>query len=214
MARKRNVRTPNRSNPVRFDPDTHRYFVGDREVAYPTLIMKEAGLLGSVSAFFTPEARDRGTRVHRACEAWDRGEPATLPDEEQGYLKSYTEWLALVGDVKWTIIETPGYSEKYDIAGTADRIGFLAGQPVVLDLKSGGPASWHGLQLAFYDLIFSDQKTPPLMRRRIVLYLQQSGNTAQSVTYTDFADYQTVMRLLNARKETHGKHRARRTNAD
>jgi hypothetical protein len=199
---------------VRFDPNTHRYFVGDREVAYPTLLMKEAGLMGSASAFFTPEARDRGTRVHRACEAWDRQQPVTLPDDEQGYLESYTKWLALVGDVKWTTIETPGYSKKYDVAGTADRIGFLADQPVVLDLKTGGAASWHGLQLAFYDLIFSDKKTPPLRRRRIVLYLQQSGNTAQSVTYTDFADYQTAIRLLNTRKETHGQHRARRTRND
>ncbi len=171
--------------------------------------------MGSVSAFFTPEARDRGTRVHRACEAWDRKQPVTLPDDEQGYLESYTKWLALVGDVKWTIIETPGYSKKYDVAGTADRIGFISDQPVVLDLKTGGKmASFHGIQLAFYDLIFSDKKTPPLTRRRIVLYLQQSGNTAQSVTYTDFADYQTAIRLLNTRKEPRGKHRIRRTRND
>jgi len=213
MARKRNVRIPHRSNTVRFDPETHQYFVGDREVAYPTLIMKEAGLLGSASAFFTPEARDRGTRVHRACEAWDRGEPVTLPDDEHGYLTSYTQWSSLV-QPKWTLIETPGYSEKYNVAGTADRIGVIAGQPVVLDIKSGGTASHHGIQVAFYDLIFADHKTPPLTRRRIVLYLQQSGNTAQSVTYTDFTDYHTVMRLLNDRKDCHGTHRARRAYSD
>jgi hypothetical protein len=167
--------------------------------------------MGPVSTFAPPESRAKGTRIHGGCEAWDRNQPVTLPEEEQGYLESYTKWLALVGDVKWTIIETPGYSKKYDVAGTADRIGFIGDQPVVLDLKSGGPASWHGLQLAFYDLIFSDKKTPPLRRRRIVLYLQQSGNTAQSVTYTDFADYQTAIRLLNTQKEPHGKHRIRRT---
>ena len=91
----------------------------------------------------------------------------------------------------WTSIEQPYYNPELDLAGTPDRIGTMAGRDVVLDLKSGPPASWHGIQLAAYDLLV------PLShrRRRIGLYLNASGEIARMQDYRDSADYVNALTL-------------------
>ena len=91
----------------------------------------------------------------------------------------------------WTSIEQPYYNPELDLAGTPDRIGTMAGRDVVLDPKSGPPASWHGIQLAAYDLLL------PLShhRRRIGLYLNASGEIARMQDYRDSADYVNALTL-------------------
>ena len=91
----------------------------------------------------------------------------------------------------WTSIEQPYYNPELDLAGTPDRIGTMAGRDVVLALKSGPPASWHGIQLAAYDLLL------PLShhRRRIGLYLNASGEIARMQDYRDSADYVNALTL-------------------
>jgi hypothetical protein len=97
----------------------------------------------------------------------------------------------------WTSIEQPYYSAELDLAGTPDRIGTMAGRDVVLDLKSGPPASWHGIQLAAYDLLV------PLShhRRRIGLYLNASGEIARMQDYRALSDYVNALTLCT-HKET------------
>ena len=97
----------------------------------------------------------------------------------------------------WSSMEEPKHSEQYDFAGTADRLGTINGKPVVIDFKTGGPASWHGLQLAFYDLLYDD--LPPMIRRRIVVHLRKDGRIPQTVEYHDHADYATALTLLSRR---------------
>ena len=91
----------------------------------------------------------------------------------------------------WTSIEQPYYNPELDLAGTPDRIGTMAGKDVVLDIKSGPPASWHGIQLAAYDLLL------PLShhRRRIGLYLNASGEIARMQDYRASSDYVNALTL-------------------
>ena len=192
------MRSRSNSTAPRFDADTHTYWVDGASVDFPTRLMQEAGLVGSAS-FFTAAARDRGTRVHAATEAADRGDPdgVGLPAAERGYLESYLVWKTMVQPV-WDLIETPRYSAEYRLAGTADRIGRLGGstgRQVIVDLKTGAPQKFHGLQLAFYDLVYP----PPMTRDRVCLYLRRDGKCAQSVTYRSTDDYDTARRLLAAR---------------
>ena len=183
-----------------FDPIAHRYAVDGRGVLSVTSRIAAAGLLGSAAAFYDQTSAERGTRVHAACLALDLNQPVTLLDDERGYLDSYAAWRSLIVPT-WTRLETPCYSATYDTAGTADRLGTIAERPVVLDLKTGHTAGWHGIQLAMYDLIHDD--VPPRQRRRIALYLRPDGRTAQSVEYHAPADYQIALALL---KGTHGSH--------
>jgi hypothetical protein len=192
--------------PVQFEAATHTYSVRGTEVDSVSQLLREAGLV-SVS-HYSVAGRDRGSRVHAAAEAVDRGVSGLpLPREEQGYLDSYLQWSALVA-AAWERIESPQYSVVSHFAGTADRIGTIGRHPersrVVVDLKSGSPQRWHGLQLALYDLLYASRRVPPMTRRRVCVYLRRDGRCAQSVTFSDDRDYHVIQQVLDARapKET------------
>jgi len=176
-----------------FNPATHSYTVGGRQVPSVTGRIRAAGLLGPAVHFFTPDSAARGTRVHLACLAIDHGLPPLLPLEERGYLLSYRRWRDAMRP-QWTSLETPHYCAQYDTAGTADRLGLLDDVPVVVELKTGGAASWHGVQLAMYDLLHND--LAPRQRRRLVLHLSTDGRMAHVVEYHEANDYLTALDLL------------------
>jgi hypothetical protein len=187
---------------VQFDPVTHRYTVEGRIIPSVTQRITDAGLLGSAAKFYSPESAARGTAIHQACADRDHGldVAAFARGEHGGYLTSYIKWCDAIQPI-WTSIETPRYSAKYGTAGTADRVGtFHDGQPLVLDLKSGGRASWHSVQLALYDLLHDD--LPPRKRRRIVLYLRANGRMAQSVEFASPYDYTLALNMCAPSQET------------
>jgi len=187
---------------VQFDPVTHRYTVEGRIIPSVTQRITDAGLLGSAAKFYSPESAARGTAIHQACADRDHGldVSAFAKGAHGGYLTSYIKWCDAIQPI-WTSIETPRYSAKYGTAGTADRVGtFADGQPLVLDLKSGGRASWHSVQLALYDLLHDD--LPPRKRRRIVLYLRANGRMAQSVEFASPYDYTVALNMCAPSQET------------
>ena len=167
---------------------------GTRQVQSVTGLIKAAGLLGPAAAFYSAEAAERGTRVHQACLDLDLGNATQMDDDEALYLDSYAQWRTLVAPV-WTSMEEPRYSERYDFAGTADRVGTINGKPVIIDFKTGGPAPWHGIQLALYDLLYDD--LPHMIRRRIVVHLRKDGRIPQTVEYSNSTDYLTASDLIS-----------------
>ena len=177
-----------------FNADTHQYLHGTRQVRSVTGLIKAAGLLGPAAAFYSAEAAERGTRVHQACLDLDLGNAIQMDDDEALYLDSYAQWRTLVAPI-WTSMEEPRHSERYDLAGTADRLGTINGKPVIVDFKTGAAASWHGLQLALYDLLYDD--LPPMIRRRIVVHLRKDGRVPQTVEYSSQSDYSTAFTLLS-----------------
>jgi len=190
---------------IHFDPTTHEYITDEgRIVPSVTQRIKRGGLLGPAAQFYSAESADRGTAIHLACEHRDQGRDVTafLRGEFGGFLTSYIKWCDVMEPV-WTSIETPQYSPRYQTAGTADRVGTINGRPVVLDLKSGGKANWHGVQLSLYSLIQQDSDIPPQERRRIVLYLRSNGRMAQSVEFSSPYDYTQALALIaNQSQET------------
>ena len=189
---------------IHFDPETHTYTTinDDTEVPSVTQRIRRAGLLGPSAQFYTAESADRGITIHRGCAHRDQGRDmaAFLKSEYGGYLTSYIRWCNAI-EPFWTAIETPQYSPRYQTAGTPDRIGTIHGLPVILDLKSGGQASWHGIQLSLYALI-QDSDIPPRNFRRMALYLRSNGRMAQSVEYTSNYDYIQALALCAPSQET------------
>tara|TARA_R100001244_G_scaffold72348_2_gene58436 strand:- start:289 stop:963 length:675 start_codon:yes stop_codon:yes gene_type:complete len=190
---------------IHFDPTTHEYITDEgRIVPSVTQRIKRAGLLGPAAQFYSAASADRGTAIHLACEHRDQGRDVTafLRGEFGGFLTSYIKWCDVMEPV-WTSIETPQYSPRYQTAGTADRVGTINGRPVVLDLKSGGKANWHGVQLSLYSMIQQDSDIPPQERRRLVLYLRSNGRMAQSVEFSSPYDYTQALALIaNQTQET------------
>lgn len=177
-----------------FDSENHEYRYDGRPKTSVTQRITQAGLLGAGAAFYTPATAERGTAVHLACADYDLGRPVTLPEQWAGYLTSYTTWCEMT-QPEWSAVEEPRYSVTYDIAGTPDRLGTMGGRDVVLDIKTGTAADWHGVQLCLYDLLCDE--LPPRQRRRIALYLCADGRMAQSVTFTSDHDFHQAVSLCH-----------------
>jgi hypothetical protein len=187
---------------VTFDPDTHCYTVDGITIPSVTQRIKAAGLLGPAVSCYSPESAARGIAAHLACADRDQGRDVTtwLAGEFGGYLASYTHWCDVMLPT-WTAIESPQYSSRYRTAGTPDRVGTISGRPVVLDLKTGRQAHWHGIQVALYCLL-QDDDIPPRERRRLVLYLRKDGRMAQSVEFTSPSDFTTALTLCATQETT------------
>ncbi|MSR15332.1 MAG: hypothetical protein EXR86_12370 [Gammaproteobacteria bacterium] len=171
-----------------FDPQAHVYRVDGEVVPSVTQILEHAGM---ISAFCKdPLAAERGSRVHEACAllAQNQLDLATLDERIMGYVLSYAAFLGAASN--WTLIrvEQRVFEPLHQYAGTYDALfhGWL------IDLKSGGPAKWHALQLAAYH---HAARLDPRFKRA-TLYLDSTGKLPRLVEHKDRTDLPTFLKLL------------------
>jgi hypothetical protein len=186
-----------------FEASTHRYFMSGREVPGVTSVLKAAGIIDA-KFLSNHEALRRGTLVHQHCEWVDRevrlaraiaSAPIVKPID--GYINAYA---AFVRDhaPRYTHVEEGLLHARHRYGGRPDRIcADLCGRgPAILELKTGSPADWHGVQLAAYQLLFPTGS-------RWVVYLRADGRyTLNRVTGPD--DY---ARFLDALSDYHARGR-------
>lgn len=190
-----------------YEPEGHRYFLGGREVPGVTSVLKEAGVIDA-TFLRNREALARGSRVHSACEAIDlcrraglRTDATIVSDRlrpgEQGYADAYA---AFVRDhaPKYSHVEVGLLHATLRFGGRPDRIcAYLGGGPAILELKTGHPAPWHGVQLAAYQMLFPTGS-------RWVVYLRDDGRYAiRRMTGAD--DYQTFLSALDDYRRARGE---------
>ena len=135
----------------RFEPEQHRYFLGQRELASVTRIL-DAVFPINVHESFLIASRIRGTAVHLACELDDLGElnEDRLDEELRPYLEAWRSFCKASGFVP-DGVECRRYHKFLFYAGTIDRVGLLrSGRKIVIDLKTGGKYPRYRLQLAAY----------------------------------------------------------------
>lgn len=137
---------------VMFDPDEHVYWVyGDKPIMVPstTQLMKHVGI---ISDFKIPmHYAERGTEVHEQSESVDDGsfkwDEAT--ERSKPYLHAYNMFLN-ENDLEFITSEEMVFHKDLFYAGTLDRHWRVNGLESITDLKTGGHATWHGIQLAAY----------------------------------------------------------------
>jgi hypothetical protein len=156
---------------VAFYPDGHAYTLNGNEAVSVTRVLAAEGLHGS--AFWKPEHRERGTKVHRialllstspacgggtaeeivAASRWipeppANGRPGTSP-ELIPYGWAVANWLA---DTRFQpqLVEQPVGSLALRLCGTLDLYGVMAGRRTLVDFKSGQPQAAADLQTALY----------------------------------------------------------------
>ena len=160
---------------LRFDPLTHRYWLGTRELLSVTRILRDTGLVDPT--WWTDTARLRGTALHRATEALDRDEVLPPMDATcEPYLEAYQDFRRDVRPV-WHGIESPVADLCLGYAGRLDRWGTVQGEPVVVDLKTGTVPGWAPLQLVAYARLALDD-LGSRRRRRLVVQLLPTGRYA------------------------------------
>ena len=135
---------------IEFDYDKHLYTVKGED--YPSLhrILEEFGLIDK--RWYKTEYADRGKAVHELTALIDR-ELITIDDidEYKGYCEA---WLQFKEDFKPEIIdiEKPVAHSIYKYACTPDRICKINGRNAIIDIKSGSPEKWHGIQMVAQDM--------------------------------------------------------------
>lgn len=167
-----------------FDPATHVYRLGDRELPSVTTVLKEAGLIDD--SFYTPEAALRGTVVHECCAIINMGleiDEDTIDDAARPYVDAYRRFLESVGErFQVDKVEHRVHSAAFGYAGTTDILGKFDRRPMVCDIKTGDPAPWHAVQLAGYAAAYT---VIPL--ERYCVYLNSDGEYGLR-HYTDPSD--------------------------
>lgn len=182
------------SNLITFDEAKHEYRRKDTGALVPgvTGILKNAGLIDDD---IDPYYLERGKLIHLACEYHDLGvlNPNTVCDAILGFVLSYITFRQESPNV---IINNDGiekivYNEQWNYAGTIDRICSVNGLYAIIDLKSGAPARWHGLQLSGYSLAIGGGY------RRYGLYLNKDGRKGRMIGYDDPSEDDVFLGLTN-----------------
>lgn len=174
-----------------FDSIAHEYFLGSKKLYGVTTVIKDCGLMGGTE-YFTDEARDRGTAVHRACELlmWDNLDFSSLDERIEGYVRSCERYLKATG-FRPKRTEFRAYHPELEYAGSWDADDDV----LLLDEKSGGPSAWHKIQTAGY---FELARVNGIkLRRRGGLYLQADGSIAKFREHTDRNDLKVFLSCLN-----------------
>lgn len=178
--------------PLQFNPETHVYSRDGVRVPGVTDVMVASGLIDTRGPWFTAWHRQRGEYVHEATALDDRGEldedtldPAILP-----YVLGWREFLKTTGS-EILDIERVVENTVYPYAGKLDRLVMLGGRRFVLDIKTGQPERWHGVQLAGYAGCFD---APPL---RMGVYLDGDGDGDFHLKqYSDSHDWNVFLAAL------------------
>ncbi len=154
---------------IRFEEEGHRYYDGDRERVSVTRALQDAGLINT--DYFLPKHAHRGKMVHRACmmEAQKILEPTSLDPQIAGYVQG---WRKFLSDLNATIttLEYITCDLELGYAGRIDCKLSVPGRdlPVLVDIKSGSPSSWHKIQLGAY-------VRTEMRQEAAVLYLRPTG---------------------------------------
>lgn len=144
---------------LRFEPEGHKYFLGDRELPSVTRILKALNLVDD-QWYQNEYLKPFGHAMHMICGLWVTVQPeklAELMEREENValrprLKACQEWCEEVGFVA-DHVEVPVYDPVYGYAGTLDALGhWNKDDSVVLpDWKSGKVEWWVELQTAAYE---------------------------------------------------------------
>jgi hypothetical protein len=163
-----------------------------------TTILRRAGLVDA--AWFTDEARDRGSALHSATQFLDEGDLDwdTVDASIVQRLVRYQEFLEEVRPVMIAVEESVT-NEALQYCGTLDRRLYIHDREGVLDIKPPTKCAWHGVQVAMYASCFDR----PLARWTLHL----GDERYQLMEHKSREDWQVAKAALviAAWKEKHGE---------
>ena len=151
-----------------------------------TQILDLAGLVDST--WFTADACDRGSALHKATQYLDEG---TLYRDsvDSSIVDRFERYERFIAEVQPEIlaIEEEVMNPALNYIGHLDRRLKINGREGILDLKPS-PAPWHPLQLAGYAGCFAR----PMARWGLYL----AGSNYKLVEYSDRSDWRTFQAAL------------------
>ena len=146
-----NALYPQITSGLEYDNATHAYRLSGAPIPSVTQIIAAAGLVEGLE-WMTDEHRQRGTFVHNALHFLAEGDLdySSIAVEIQGYITGAQRFWSETGlEPIWPelVMAHPilKYGLKPDLA-----VAILAGEPLVIDYKTGAYAPHHAVQIAAY----------------------------------------------------------------
>lgn len=164
-------------------------------------------IYADVTQWRIDQAAERGTAVHKACDALDKYGSVDVDDGilpcVQAYLKFRQEHAA-----EWEKIEFSAYHPKNRYAGTIDRYGRLDGVLALLDIKTSYTihVPLCSAQLNLYRRILSANGMP--MDKLYILHLKKDSSYKLQEFDFDDAVPDGLIALHNALKKKRRKKNA------
>ena len=162
---------------ILFNPAIHEYKDGGEIIPSVTQILKVAGVIDD--RWFSEESRERGSAVHDLAERYANGEREDKLGrslESLEYVNAFARWMKekKVYSIYTECTVHNSINGKRS-AGRFDILALIGGKRVLVDLKSGGPAPWHKVQLAAYALAMFQDGTPVNPDKVANLYVKPDG---------------------------------------
>jgi hypothetical protein len=134
---------------ITFDAENHIYYADGYPIPSVTQALGSAGIINT--EFFTEEARERGTYVHKAVELYHKGglNISSLDSVIRPYFEAYLDFLKMT-NFRPLYVEKLVFDPVYQYGGTLDLVGPLSGNMSIIDIKTGAAQRWTGAQLAAY----------------------------------------------------------------
>jgi hypothetical protein len=165
-----------------FNPESHEYRDGETVIRSVTQILADSGLIDT--RWFTAEARERGSAVHKLCQRYANGErfdDISRPLESLEYVNALAQWFRekhIYAIKTEQIIE--GVINGYRYAGTFDLLAEINGKRVLVDYKTGIGMNWHPAQIAAY-AIGKIEGVSINPSKCIMLHLRPNGTYKENV---------------------------------
>jgi len=155
----------NREN-LKFLPETHQYFVGDKELPSVTAILRGCGIIPNNQYYNNDFSRNVGQVVHVACDLLNRKnlDWSSLIPEVAGYVRSYERWTHIIG-FEMIASEMAMYSQEWRFAGKLDVVGWVKGKRLLLDLKTGVVLPGTAIQTAGYEILWQENQKVSIQER-------------------------------------------------
>ena len=141
---------------LKFDPDGHRYYLGEQRLPSVTEVLEPLQLLDGIPPAVLEAARIRGQHVHTACHLMvhKQLEWATLDPQLVGYVAAAQKMIAEC-EVKVLVSEHRMADAGLKIAGTLDILGIMRRHTCLFDWKSTETMPrTAGPQTAAYDHLY------------------------------------------------------------
>ena len=187
------------NNRLTFNEEAHQYLLDGNLIKSVTQILTDEGIIDT--RWFTPEAAERGTLVHKATQFLDAGnlDWFSLREDLIPYVNAYEKFVDETG-FHPVVIEQPVFDEGAYFAGTPDRIGPLTKLNIdyaVVDIKTGSHQKWWGLQTAAYSYASQSIYREFGILKRFSLELRKNGSydLREHNNRSDIDDFLAIVRV-------------------
>lgn len=115
----------------------HRYELDGEEIPSVSELTRfiSREIYGTVTQYTLDAAAERGSKVHKLCEALDKYGSVECPEDVSAYVMAYLKFIKEKAP-HWEEIEKPHFHPDRLYAGTLDRVGYVDGLRCILDIKT------------------------------------------------------------------------------